>query len=157
MKIVDNFIFFWGGWLSNFHPCRIVFGSKVFKSSEQLFMYHFGDIETAERILLAETPKEAKTLGREVRNFDEKSWNEVKIQKMYLALEGKFSQNKDLMDKLKDPALNGKFFVEASPFDRVWGMIMHFKTNQIGEKIYFTENLYKQFADIDIVQYPLYF
>lgn len=83
---------------------------------------HFGDIETAERILLAETPKEAKTLGREVRNFDEKSWNEVKIQKMYLALEGKFSQNKDLMDKLKDPALNGKFFVEASPFDRVWGI-----------------------------------
>lgn len=62
MKIVDNFIFFWGGWLSNFHPCRIVFGSKVFKSSEQLFMY------------------------------------------------------------LKDPALNGKFFVEASPFDRVWGI-----------------------------------
>lgn len=58
MKIVDNFIFFWGGWLSNFHPCRIVFGSKVFKSSEQLFMclkaLHFGDIETAERILLAE-------------------------------------------------------------------------------------------------------
>ena len=126
MKIVDNFIFFWGGWLSNFHPCRIVFGSKVFKSSEQLFMYlkalHFGDIETAERILLAETPKEAKTLGREVRNFDEKSWNEVKIQKMYLALEGKFSQNKDLMDKLKDPALDGKFFVEASPFDRIWGI-----------------------------------
>lgn len=75
---------------------------------------------------------------------------------MYLALEGKFSQN-------KDPALNGKFFVEASPFDRVWGIIMHFKTNQIGEKIYlvrllpFTENLYKQFADIDIAQYPLYF
>ena len=62
---------------------------------------HFGDIETAEKILLAETPKEAKNLGREVRNFDEKSWNEVKIQKMYLALEGKFSQNKDLMDKLK--------------------------------------------------------
>lgn len=26
------------------------------------------------------------------------------------------------MDKLKDPALNGKFFVEASPFDRVWGI-----------------------------------
>lgn len=126
---------------------------------------HFGDVETAEKILLAETPKEAKNLGREVRNFDEKSWNEVKIQKMYLALEGKFSQNKDLMDKLKDPALDGKFFVEASPFDRIWGMIkiMHFKTNQIGEKIYlvrllpFTEDLYKQFADIDIVQYPLYF
>ena len=126
MKIVDNFIFFWGGWLSNFHPCRIVFSSKVFKSSEQLFMYlkalHFGDVETAEKILLAETPKEAKNLGREIRNFDEKSWNEVKIQKMYLALEGKFSQNKDLMDKLKDPALDGKFFVEASPFDRIWGI-----------------------------------
>lgn len=34
---------------------------------------HFGDVETAEKILLAETPKEAKNLGREVRNFDEKS------------------------------------------------------------------------------------
>lgn len=126
MKIIDNFVFFWGEWLSNFYPCRIVFGSKVFRSSEQLFMYlkalYFEDIETAERILLATTPKEAKSLGRGVKNFNEKSWNEVKVQKMYLALEGKFSQNKDLMDKLKDPMFDGKFFVEASPFDRIWGI-----------------------------------
>lgn len=126
MKITDNFVFFWGEWLSNFYPCRIVFDSKVFRSSEQLFMYlkalYFEDIETAERILLAATPKEAKSLGRGVKNFNEKSWNEVKVQKMYLALEGKFSQNKDLMDKLKDPMFDGKFFVEASPFDRIWGI-----------------------------------
>lgn len=27
-------------------------------------------------------------------------WDEVKISKMYMALEEKFSQNKDLMDKI---------------------------------------------------------
>jgi ribA/ribD-fused uncharacterized protein len=126
MKITNNFIFFWDGWLSNFYPCRIIFDSKVFKSSEQLFMYlkalYFGDLEVAEKILSAVTPKEAKKLGRQVKNFDSKSWDEVKISKMYMALEEKFSQNKDLMDKLKDPILDNKFFVEASPFDRIWGI-----------------------------------
>lgn len=54
MKITNNFVFFWDGWLSNFYPCRIIFDSKVFKSSEQLFMYlkalYFGDLEVAEKI-----------------------------------------------------------------------------------------------------------
>lgn len=42
-------------------------------------MYHkgilFGDVETAEKIMLAKTPKEQKALGREVKGFDEKMWN----------------------------------------------------------------------------------
>lgn len=126
MKVTDKYVFFWGEWLSNFYPCSIQYDLKEFKSSEQLFMYlkalFFKDLETAELILKTNTPKEAKKLGRQVKNFDSKSWDEVKISKMYIALEEKFSQNKDLMDKLKDPMLDNKFFVEASPFDRIWGI-----------------------------------
>lgn len=40
---------------------------------------YFGDLEVAEKILSAVTPKEAKKLGRQVKNFDSKSWDEVKI------------------------------------------------------------------------------
>ncbi len=34
----------------------------------------FGDGETRARILAADGPKEAKELGRQVRNFDTEAW-----------------------------------------------------------------------------------
>ena len=37
----------------------------------------FGDHEIAEEILGAKTQPHQKKLGREVRNFDEKRWNDV--------------------------------------------------------------------------------
>lgn len=43
-------------------------------------MYHkgvlFGDVATAEKIMTAKTPMTQKALGREVKGFDEKWWNE---------------------------------------------------------------------------------
>lgn len=43
-------------------------------------MYHkgilFGDTETAEEIMVADTPKKQKALGRKVKGFDDKTWNE---------------------------------------------------------------------------------
>lgn len=52
----------------------------TFVTTEQYMMYHkgllFRDIETAEKIMIAKTPKKQKALGREVKGFNEKLWNQ---------------------------------------------------------------------------------
>lgn len=80
----------------------------------------FGDLETASRILLAGSPKQAKQLGREVRGFDEAKWD---IEKRRIVDEGsfhKFDQNTALGKFLV--STNDTVLVEASPVDRIWGI-----------------------------------
>lgn len=52
----------------------------TFLTAEQYMMYHkgilFGDIATAEKIMEAKTAGKQKALGREVKGFDEKLWNQ---------------------------------------------------------------------------------
>src|SRR5438045_5120721 len=74
--------------------------SITFPNCETYMMYHkailFSDIEIAERILLAEDPKEVKALGRLVRDFDDEVW---KRERMGIVMEGnrvKFAQNEEL-------------------------------------------------------------
>ena len=131
MKITDKFIFFWGEELSNFHSCSIKYnyGGKDmnFTSSEQMFMWlkakAFNDNDIAEQILLSNTPKEAKRLGRKVKNFDEEIWVEKRENAMMLALRYKFSeQNPNLFNFIMDKRFDNKEFVEASPFDKIWGI-----------------------------------
>ena len=44
---------------------------------------------------------------------------------MYEAVYEKFTQNSELGVKLLAPKLKGKHFVEASPYDRIWGIGLH--------------------------------
>jgi ribA/ribD-fused uncharacterized protein len=130
MRVTDKYVFFWGGELSNFHPCSIefVYNKQTIKciSSEQFLMYWkaitFNDHETADLILKAETPKEAKKLGRKVKDFNDDTWNLKKEDVMRAALYKKFTQNKELRDFLLNPEFDGKTFVEASPYDKIWGV-----------------------------------
>ena len=131
MRVTDKYVFFWGGELSNFHPCDITFLGVdnhwyKFTTSEQFFMWckaiTFKDEETAKLILDAETPKEAKKLGRTVKGFNEDTWNLVKENVMRTALYKKFVYNKKLRDFLLNPEFDGKIFVEASPYDKIWGV-----------------------------------
>lgn len=132
MRVTDKYVFFWGGELSNFHPCSIEFtyGGREIKciSSEQFFMFWkavtFNDHETAELILKAENPKEAKKLGRKVKDFNDDTWNLKKEDVMRVALYKKFMQNKELKDFLLNPEFDNKTFVEASPYDKIWGVGM---------------------------------
>jgi ribA/ribD-fused uncharacterized protein len=83
----------------------------------------FGDREIFERILHTPTPGEAKALGRQVRGFDERVWNE---QRLAIVVEGnlhKFSQHPDLKTFLQDT--RARVLVEASPVDRIWGIGLH--------------------------------
>ena len=69
---------------SNFHPSPFSVDGQLFHSAEQYIMYRkaleFDDQDTGRRILDARTPGECKTLGRQVRGFDEQRWTEVREQ-----------------------------------------------------------------------------
>lgn len=126
-EIKDGYALFWQGMFSNFYPCKIINPEgKKFISSEQYFMYRkadfFNDHEIAEKILLANTPKEAKALGRKVKGFDTHLWDQYRFEIMEFCVRKKFEQNKDLRDELLSNKYENVNFVEASPYDKIWGI-----------------------------------
>jgi ribA/ribD-fused uncharacterized protein len=80
----------------------------------------FGDEEVRQEILKAPSPKGAKELGRQVRNFDEQVWVEARFGLVVTGNVAKFSQNTDLGNYLL--GTRDRVLVEASPTDRVWGI-----------------------------------
>ena len=131
MRVTNKHIFFWGEFPSNWHPTHFVVkegrNELEFFNSEQYFMYRkaktFGDEEIAERILSeGKNPKTAKALGRKVKNYDDSVWNEKRYQVMVDANMYKFSQDEKLKALLMNPEFDGKKFVEASPYDGIWGI-----------------------------------
>lgn len=82
----------------------------------------FEDFEHAQKIISSNDPKEIKEFGRLVRGFDTDKWNEVKHN---IVLQGnilKFSQNTELKQFLV--GTGDKILVEASPYDKIWGIGM---------------------------------
>lgn len=131
MKVTDKFVYFWSEWPSNWHPCSITVKEDdktlEFSNSEQYFMYkkakEFGDEEIASRILSeGADPRQAKALGRLVKNYDDKVWNEKRYDVMLEANILKYSQNGELLKALFSEKFEGKHWVEASPYDRIWGI-----------------------------------
>lgn len=129
-----NTICFWGhtsgpaAFLSNFYDCEqgIHAHGRIFPTSEHVYMWnkaaYFNDVVTANRIEEAETPREAKTLGRQVANFDVDRWDRYAASAMNFALLCKFSQCLELQEKLM---LTGTAtLIEASPYDCIWGVGM---------------------------------
>ena len=80
----------------------------------------FGDAATLAEILAANTPNEAKKLGRKVANFDGAIWDAHKYEIVRLGNWHKFSQNKDLGEFLLQTRYH--VLVEASPVDTIWGI-----------------------------------
>jgi len=132
MKVTNKYVYFWKEFLSNWYPSPFSLTEKdgkqiTFHNSEQYFMWikakTFGDEEIAKRILQqGADPKKAKDLGRLVKNYDDRVWNEKRYQVMVDANILKFTQNEELKSQLLDQKYNNKHFVEASPYDRIWGI-----------------------------------
>lgn len=80
----------------------------------------FGDKKVKEQILATNNVRKQKELGRKVNNFNEDKWNNNKIKIVYMANNLKFNQNEELKAKLLDT--KGKYIVEASPVDVIWGI-----------------------------------
>ncbi len=125
MRVTNEMVLFWDGPFSNFEPCYIELEGKIFTSSEQAFMYYkaltFNSKEIAKQILAASyDPAKAKKLGRKILSYDDKKWNEVRYDIMLKVCRAKYSQNELLKQKLL--SYRGLTFVEASPFDKIWGI-----------------------------------
>lgn len=125
MNVTDKYVLFWGTIFSNFAytPYQSPDGKEFF-CTEQEFMYRkaylFDDYEIAEQILKTHSPKQCKALGRKVKNFNNEVWGKVRYEVMYNACKAKFTQNKDAHEALM--CFPGKTFVEASPYDKIWGI-----------------------------------
>ena len=118
-------IFFWGhnseyGFLSNFYEHEIKMFGFTFPTSEHFYMWRkatfFLDFDSAEAIIEAPTAREAKILGRSVKNFNS-SWNAYSAGAMTLALIAKF-EDAELREKLLETYYYR--LVEASPKDSIW-------------------------------------
>lgn len=126
-------IYFWReydepyGFLSQWYDCAFEHEGVRYHSAEMWMMVQkaklFGDEEIAQSMLRAKTPKEHKSLGRKVRNFDHKLWDENKFRIVEEGNWWKFTKSKENA-QLKDflLATGDRELVEASPYDRIWGI-----------------------------------
>jgi ribA/ribD-fused uncharacterized protein len=123
---------------SQWHKCSFVCDNITFNSTEQFMMYSkallFGDMEIANKILLSKDVREQKNLGRSVKRFDIKVWNQQAINIVYKGNKAKFSQSEEFKSLLL--STQGKTLVEASPTDTVWG-IGREETNSNASNIWF--------------------
>jgi ribA/ribD-fused uncharacterized protein len=133
----SKFLFFWGHqsnkdgkitktcfsqwWLSSFKVEKV-----TYKTAEHWMMAKkaelFNDQEILEKILKTDSPAEAKKLGREVKNYDDKIWLENRFEIVKEGNLHKFSQTKALKEFLINT--KDRVLVEASPVDPIWGIGM---------------------------------
>ena len=129
----EDFIFFWSGrklrkvtknCFSQWYPSKFIVGGKEYQYAEQFMMAKkaelFNDIETLHKIMTASSPQTIKKLGREVQHFDPAVWNEKKFEIVVQGNLAKFSQNLELQDFIV--STGNKILVEASPYDKIWGI-----------------------------------
>lgn len=125
MRITDKYVFFWNGIYSNWYPCKFTVEDRTFNCSEQFMMYckamYFKDFEIVEQVMKTENPKLQKSLGRKVKNFDPVEWDKVCMDYVYDGCLAKFDQNEWLRIRLLVEG-NKRNFVEASPYDKIWGV-----------------------------------
>lgn len=124
-----NFVFFWKtsdvyGCFSNWYLADFISNGIKYNCSEQYMMHHkallFKDNATAKKILDTTDPKEQKKLGREVKNFDKQIWDKKAKDIVFAGCYSKFYQNEKLLAILL--STGNKVLVEASPYDKIWGI-----------------------------------
>ncbi|RSL59870.1 hypothetical protein CEP53_005651 [Fusarium sp. AF-6] len=155
----SNPLYFWretdpiAGYLSQWYYCPFRDDGdekKTYKTAEHYMMHHkallFNDEKVALQILRAGHPREVKSLGRKVSNFDETTWNAHRreivrrgnILKFTNAVseegfqKGTPAKGKSAVKRKYEPiegslremllSTGDREIVEASPFDRIWGI-----------------------------------
>ena len=130
-----KFLFFWGhtakdeitkSCFSQWYPGRFEEEGIIYPTAEHYMMAGkaklFNDSEMLEKILQSPSPNQAKSLGRKVKNFDPQLWEEHKYEIVKKGNLLKFSQNQKFKDFLL--STGEKTLVEASPYDKIWGIGM---------------------------------
>ena len=70
-----------------------------------------------------ESQREIKAMGRAVKNYDDAVWSKIRYNVVKQGIELKVVQNENLMQLLMSYPVD-TIFVEASPYDRIWGVGM---------------------------------
>ena len=138
-----KFLFFWGhtvkeevtkACFSQWYPARFEENGIIYKTAEHYMMAGkaklFNDAEILVEVIEAKTPNQAKSLGRKVKNFDPQLWDEHKYGIVRKGNLLKFSQNENIKKFLL--STGKKILVEASPYDKIWGIGM-LETDQRAE------------------------
>ncbi|MDR3352575.1 MAG: NADAR family protein [Zoogloeaceae bacterium] len=130
-----KFLFFWGhqksqsgeltpACFSQWWAAPFIVEGARYTTAEHWMMAQkallFGDQEMFGRILHAPTPSAVKALGRQVRGFDGRIWNEKRFEIVVAGNLHKFSQHQPLKTYLQNT--RARVLVEASPIDRIWGI-----------------------------------
>ncbi len=122
----DRFVFFWGGPFSQWAKYRIVINGKTYVTCEQFMMAEkarlFGDKDAETKIMETNDPRQQKSFGRKVKNFDAEKWSDACEEIVYQANLAKFSQHEELRNRLL--ATGDRIIAEASPQDAIWGIGM---------------------------------
>lgn len=146
MRVTDTHVYFWEGPFSNWDNCHFTdeVANLKFHNTEQAFMYwkarQFKDYVTCQEIARETDPKRVKALGRAIKNYNDKEWAEVRFDVMVMVNKYKFSQNPYYGKMLTNTA--PKILVEASPYDKVWGVGLGQDDEKIlDEKNWLGENL----------------
>jgi ribA/ribD-fused uncharacterized protein len=118
--------------LCNFAPSPFQVDGKEFATVEHFFQsVKFSDDPLyMEKIRTAETPLEAKRLGRSRDHPMRKDWDTYRIDAMYAALSAKFAQNPALRDMLI--STGDRFLAHDSPHDTYWGYAKGQGRNMLG-------------------------
>lgn len=120
----DRFVFFWGGWPSQWCKSTFRVDGVTYNCCEQFMMAEkarvFNDVVRLAQILHARSPREQKALGRKVADFDESVWNGICRDVVYRGNLARFTQNEDVAARVL--ATTDKTIVEASPKDPIWGI-----------------------------------
>ncbi|MDC8105985.1 NADAR family protein [Chryseobacterium sp. PTM-20240506] len=130
-----EFLFFWGhtakdqitkACFSQWYLAEFEEGGVIYKTAEHYMMAEkarlFNDENIEALIIEAQDPKEAKGLGRKIKNFDHHIWDEHKYEIVKRGNFFKFLQNGELKKFLL--STGDKLIIEASPYDKIWGIGM---------------------------------
>ncbi len=92
--------------------------AEHYMMAEKAKLFH--DTDIFQQIINSTHPNEAKQLGRKVANFDDTIWKQHRFDIVVTGNMAKFEQD----ERLKEYLLNtgDRVLVEASPYDKIWGV-----------------------------------
>ena len=116
--------FFWGGPFSNWDDSPFRIDDTTYNCVEQYMMamkaVTFNDVDSFAKIMMTHNPRKQKAIGRRVSGFDAGVWDALSFQLVFYGCLKKFQQNQEHRLALLDT--DDKIIVEASPYDRIWGI-----------------------------------
>lgn len=129
-----KYVFFWGHQNKGSEVSKFCFSQwyelsfsdsgVTYMTSEHFMMAEkaklFDDHSTYEKIIKASNPGEAKSLGREVKGFNDSVWERNRFDIVVKGNTLKFGQNTAIQEFLINTG--DRILVEASPVDKIWGV-----------------------------------